>query len=204
MKKPAHININLIPEDPFFQTPLGKTLKWALSVGRYIVIFTELVVIISFATRFSLDRQVTDLNETIAQKQTIIESYGDLEQKVRDTQQKADQYEQIEQQSNIADIFPKLSKITPSDIKLDELAIKLDNVTLSGTAYSTNSLNLFINNLQLSKDFFNVNVNKIETGDKKNPGFQFSIKASTQQAELKKAAPVTEEKINVLDRTQGL
>lgn len=204
MKKPASIKINLVPQDPFFETPLGKALKWALSVGRYLVIFTELVVILSFASRFSLDRQVTDLNEALNQKQTIIESYGELEAQVKETQAKIDQYGQVEQQSNIAEIFPKLSRITPQDIRLDQLSIKLDSVSLAGTAFSNNSLNIFITNLQLSPDFFNVSVDKIETGDKKNPGFHFQIHASTKKPVLTKQVPAAVEKINVLDRTQGL
>ena len=77
-KQPAAITINLVPKDPFFATIPGRVLKWALSAGRYIVIFTELVVIISFATRFTLDRQVTDLNDTITSKEAIINSYGAL------------------------------------------------------------------------------------------------------------------------------
>ncbi len=204
MKKPAPIKINLIPQDPFFETPFGKALKWALSVGRYLVIFTELVVILSFASRFSLDRQVTDLNEDLNQKQIIIESFGDLEAQVKETQSKIEQYEQVEQQSNIADVFPNLSKITPQDIRLDQLAIKLDSISFSGTALSNNSLNIFITNLQLSPDFFNVSVDKIETGDRKNPGFHFQIHASTKNPVLTKATSPASGKTNVLDRTQGL
>jgi len=204
MKKPAAIKINLVPQDPFFETPLGKALRWALSVGRYLVIFTELIVILSFVSRFSLDRQVTDLNEALNQKQTIIESYGELEAQVKETQAKIDQYGQVEQQSNIADVFPKLSRITPQDIKLDQLVVKLDTVSLAGTAFANDSLNILINNLQLSPDFFNVSVDKIETGDRKNPGFHFQIHANTQAPVLTKSAPAPVEKVNVLDRTQGL
>ncbi len=205
MKKPAVIDINLVPKDPFFETPIGKILKWALSVGRYIVIFTELVVIISFVTRFSLDRQVTDLNESINQKQSVIESYGELEQEVRATQTKIEQYKQISQAADIADVFPQLSAIAPKSIRLDELAIKDNSVTLSGVAYSNASLSLLINNIQLSEDFMNVTVDKIETGDKKDPGFHFTIRAKTEVAELKTVGKQTEtEKVNLLDRTQGL
>lgn len=205
MKKPAPIEINLVPKDPFFETAIGKILKWALSIGRYIVIFTELIVIVSFVTRFNLDRQVTDLNGQINQKKTIIEAYGGLEDSVREVQDKIEQYKQVEQQTNIADIFPKLSEITPPDIYMDQLDIKLDSIQFSGTAYSNASLNLLINNIQLSDNFYNVRVNKIETGDDKDPGFHFSIRADTQKAELKQVnTTTTREKINVLDRTQGL
>lgn len=179
------ININLVPKDPFFSTILGKTLRWALSVGRYIVIFTELMVILSFVARFSLDRQLTNLNDSIHQKQITVESYGDLEEKVRLIQAKADQYQQIEQQTNIIDIFPALSKITPRNIQLNELTIKPTKVSMSGKSTSQQSLNILINNFQLSSDFFNITIDKIETGDSRDSGFNFLISADTKINQLK-------------------
>jgi len=175
------ININLIPKDPFFNTVLGKTLRWALSVGRYIVIFTELIVILSFVARFTLDRQLTNLNDSIHQKQVNIESYGDLEEKVRLIQAKSDQYQQIEQHANIIDIFPVLTKITPKDIRLDELTIKPTKISMSGRSLSQESLNILINNFQLSASFFDIVVDRIEAGDDQDPGFNFLISADTKE-----------------------
>lgn len=181
-KKRVDFSINLVPKDPFFNTYLGKTLKWALSVGRYIVIFTEITVIVSFITRFSLDRQVTDLNNSIFQKSTIIESFGDLEQNVRETQAKIDHYQQIEQQENITEIFPVLSQITPRDVSLDQLTIKADSITLTGRSLSQQSFSLLITNMQLSPVFFDIDIRKVETKDSNSEdeqGFEFSLAAKT-------------------------
>jgi Tfp pilus assembly protein PilN len=180
-KHTTKININLIPKDPFFDTVLGKTLRWALSVGRYIVIFTELMVILGFVARFTLDRQLTNLNDSIHQKQIAIESYGDLEEKVRLIQAKSDQYQQIEQQANIIEIFPALTRITPRDIRLDELTIKPARISMSGRSLSQESLNVLINNFQISTNFFNIAVDRIEAGDDQEPGFNFIISADTKE-----------------------
>lgn len=181
--KPKSVNfsINLLPRDPFFDSLLGRTLKWALSVGRYLVIFTELVVIISFATRFTLDRQVTDLNDALNQKKLVIESYGQLDETFRAIQTKLTDSKQIDQQINIADAFPKLVAIVPRDVQLDELTVTTESVFLSGSAPSQNTLNLLLNNLQVSKDFFSVNVDKIESRGDKIPGYLFTVRANTQQ-----------------------
>lgn len=180
-KHATKININLIPRDPFFNTVLGKILRWSLSVGRYIVIFTELMVILSFVARFSLDRQLTNLNDSVHQKQITIESYGDLEEKIRLIQAKTDQYQQIEQQENIIDIFPALTRITPRNIQLDELTIKSNKISMSGQSLSQQSLNMLINNFQISSDFSNIVVDRIEAGDNQNPGFIFLITADTKE-----------------------
>lgn len=181
MKKPAAINLNLLPKDPFLSSPIGRVLTWALSVGRYLVIFTELVVIVSFATRFSLDRQVTDLNGSIHQKQIIIDSYGELEQNVRDAQKKIDSYLQVQQTVNISDAFGAISQVTPQDIKLSTLTVLPNTITFTGSSPSSVSLNLLINNLQFSPNFTNVVVDRIQTKSDQTPGFTFTIHASIQR-----------------------
>ncbi|MCB9813384.1 MAG: PilN domain-containing protein [Pseudomonadales bacterium] len=203
MKKTAQIKINLIPKDPFFSTIIGKLLKWALSVGRYIVIFTELVVIMSFIARFTLDRQVTDLNSSINQKKQIILAYGDIEESFRTAQEKISQYEQTEQEANIIDTFENLSKIMPDGIILEDLSIKPTTITISGQTFSQTSFNLLINNLQLSQDFTKIDVGEIES-NKDKTGLSFRIRANTRQEVKIEKAPVVNEKVNLLDRTQGL
>lgn len=181
MPKPADIKINLAPKDPFFETTIGKFLNWALHVGRYIVIFTELVVILSFASRFTLDRRVTDLNESIHQKRIIAESYGPLENNFRLAQEKIKSYEQIEQTNNLVEVFPKLQRVVPKNIQLVDLLVEPNGISLEAVAASNNALNLFINNLQLSPDFSEVTVSRIETRGEKQPGFVVLVKANTAE-----------------------
>jgi Tfp pilus assembly protein PilN len=177
--QPVAIDINLVPKDPFFATKVGRALQWSLSVGRYIVMFTELVVVLSFATRFYLDRQVTDLNQTIFRKQTIIESYGDFEERFLTVQERIAEYKQIEQKENIADIFPALSQVIPDGVELRELIIYPDRTSLSGSVLSQRALNLLINNLQISPDFTDVVVNTIESEGTITSGFAFKLNAKT-------------------------
>ena len=156
-------------------------MQWALSVGRYLVIFTELVVIISFGTRFTLDRRATDLNSAIYQKKLIIESLGDLEERVRDVQQRIESYKQIEQQQNLADAFPALTQITPPDIVLEELTVQPGRVGLAGTARSNSAFNTLITNIQLSPAFADVVVDRIESGTAQQPGLKFRLRAALRR-----------------------
>lgn len=177
--KSVAIDINLVPKDPFFETTLGKTLQWALTAGRYIVMFTELVVVISFASRFYLDRQITDLNQSIFQQISVIEASQPFEEQFREVQTKIEQYQQIEQTENIVDVFPALSEVIPDGVELTELAIFPDRVALNGVVRSQRSLNLLINNLQLSPNFTNVVVNTIESQGSSTTGFAFRLSAQT-------------------------
>lgn len=203
-KKPATININLVPKDPFFHTSIGRALQWALSAGRYIIIFTELIVIISFAARFTLDRQITDLNSDLVANQAAIENYGELESDFRLAQSKIENVEQIEQEVNIVDVFQKLSEVTPQDVTMSQLVITPDSVSITGKTLSQTSFNLLVNNLQLSPQFRNVSVSKVESEDDGSPGLLFNILADTKLKDAKAVNATKEEKVNVLDRTQGL
>ncbi len=173
------ISINLVPKDPFYNSLIGRILTWAMTAGRYLVIFTELIVIISFATRFKLDRDVTDLNTSLHQKKIIIESYGPLESNVRQTQAKIEQYNQVETSGNIVDVFAYLTEVTPTDVVLDKLVINPTSVVVSGKTLSQVAFNTLINNLQLSPHFQNITVSKVEASQESS-GLDFQLQANTK------------------------
>lgn len=177
VSKRLDVAINLVPQDPFFETVLGRFLKWALSVGRYIVIFTELIVIVSFASRFTLDRMVTDLNGSITQKERAISSYGELEKNFRFIQQQIEDYKQLQQDSNLVEIFPLLNENIPRNVIFETLLITDDSVNFTGAALSQEALNILVNNLQLSPYFTEVTINKIESIAERSAGVNFDIRA---------------------------
>ena len=57
--------VNLLPPSEFELSFGGRFLKWAVTTGRYIIIMTELVVILAFLSRFKLDEDLRNLNEQI-------------------------------------------------------------------------------------------------------------------------------------------
>jgi Tfp pilus assembly protein PilN len=177
MSKNVSFNINLAPKDPFFATPLGKLLKWALSVGRYIVIFTEVIVIVSFVSRFTLDRQITDLNNSITQKVNVIDSFGDLETNVKNTQRVIEDYKQTGQSTEILKTFPEINKVTPVGVYLKQLSVRPNQIAITGSSFDQENLNNFINNLSLSTYFSDVNISKIESNKQNDSNFTFTVSA---------------------------
>ena len=158
----------------------------------------------SFIARFTLDRQVTDLNSSIEKKRQIILSYGDLEDNFRGIQEKITQYQQTEQETNMVDTFANLSAVVPDGITLTELAIRPSNVSIAGRTFSQNSFNILVNNLQLSSDFVNINVGEVHSSEEEKGSIEFLIKADTKIVQKVQNNVVQEEEIDLLDRTQGL
>ena len=62
------VRINLLGSQDLEHTPWGRIVAWATTYGRYIMITTEIIVLLAFISRFSLDRKNTDLTEEVTQK----------------------------------------------------------------------------------------------------------------------------------------
>lgn len=175
MKPARSIDINLLPRDPFYSSVVGRVVLWSLTVGRYLLIFTLATVIISFASRFNLDRQRTDLNAKIFQQLSIIESYGTLEDDFKVAQQKIQLYSDVANQKNLTEVFSNLSAVTPPEINIEKLTVTPENVNVTGSAPSQEIFNTLITNLQLSQHFMDIIVTKVEANSSSSDyTFQFS------------------------------
>ena len=65
-------SINLLPKSDFEASFWGKFLKWGVSSGRYLVILTELVVIVAFLSRFKLDWDYAAVRDRINGKRAVL------------------------------------------------------------------------------------------------------------------------------------
>lgn len=137
---PAQVSVNLLPKDPFLDSIVGKFLLWSLQIGRYLVVFTELVVILSFLSRFKLDRDLTDLNEKITvQKQTIL-SYGDTEAKFNAAKSKIETIKLIQDSQLGLNTLTFLEQNLPIDVKLNRLTSSVNGWTIDASTLSAQSL----------------------------------------------------------------
>jgi hypothetical protein len=168
--------INLYPEDPFFDTLIGRVMRWLVGAGRHLIIFTELIVITSFFSRFYLDRQITDLNTSLQQKQSVAQSYGNLENEFRQAQQAVADVEQVLNQQGRTEVFRILSTVTPPDVKYSAVSLSQGGVSLQGTVGSLQSMSQFVENLKATPDFQRINVSQLEMGDSKSGTLQFQVR----------------------------
>jgi Tfp pilus assembly protein PilN len=160
--------ISLLPVEEFEKTRLGRFLKWALTFGRWIVITTELLVILCFLSRFKLDRELTDLGERIKQQQAIISSFGELEKDFRNLQKRLVEIGDLEKkQFSSADRLDEVAEMIPLDVSLKEWNVKGEKIEISAVVLSEAGLGSLMREFSESR-FKNVrveNVNKKETGE---------------------------------------
>lgn len=159
-KKP--LNINLLPEDDFEKTSFGRFIKWALSVGRYIVVFTELIVILAFLSRFKLDRDLTDIHESIEQKKAIIASAQELEREIRGLQDNLMKINEVTKKQNpYSSFITSFARIVPDEVTIENLTLEKDRLSLSCTSLTPEGIGLFIYQLKQSPKFSNISIEDI-------------------------------------------
>lgn len=171
------VAVNLLPRDAFSESFIGKLLLWALSIGRYIVVFTELIVIVSFLSRFKLDRDLTDLNSSIDQQLAVVKSYGDLEPTIRRVQTKTRLIRELTDVTQPHEVVNLVSTMLPVDVRLTKLSVYSDRLELSGISLSAQGFAVFVHGLQQQSTFWGLQVVKIASEDQNDPGIHFDLTA---------------------------
>lgn len=169
------ITVNLLSADAFSESIFGKVLMWALSIGRYIVVFTELIVILSFLSRFKLDRDLTDLNSQINQQLLVIDSYGDLEHRFKDLQLKLSFMRERLAGVDVETTFESVILNLPPDVKLKNITTNRERVTLSATSLSSQGFYQFVNNLKANKAFSDLKVSNVSQDEEVVGGIVFDL-----------------------------
>lgn len=173
---PAHPKpINLLPGDELDKAPLGKFLKWALTYGRYIVVITELIVLLAFLSRFKLDRDLSDLSENITRKKNIIKASSQFEEKVRRLQIQLEAVDTIEKEArHIEEDVRMMAQVMPSEAQISSIKINAGNITVNGSTGSEPGLATIMESLRKNPKVKNVTVGKINK-DGANGVLSFSL-----------------------------
>lgn len=184
MAAPKVKKINLLLKEGFEYSTLGKALSWLLSIGRIVVIFTELVVIIAFLSRFWLDKTHTDLLEENDIKKSQVQSSSNFEKDFRSAQSRIQTYSDL-QKSRLAPsaILKDLSALLPADVILSDVQINATGVKVEGTSLSESGLAGYIKALDDNKRFKETTLGDVSLKLSGQKVITFTISSSYEKAE---------------------
>lgn len=158
MAKATAINLLRGSETHYVDT----ILKWALSTGRFLIILTETIALAAFVYRFTLDREIIDLADSIKDNQAIVSLYRD-EPKYRNL------HERLNFVSSVSASFETKSTILEDLVRLAQdkavyqrLSIGQNEVNIELITNSTGALSSYIESLRSSPKYGNVSVYKVE------------------------------------------
>lgn len=164
--------LSLLPDESNNNTFWARTVKYLTTIGRYIIVFTELVVISAFISRFWLDRQNSDISETLRQQKAIIESTFEFEQEFLALQSRLNFIDlHYQNQPKYVDNIRSIASAIPNDVFFQQLTITPKTAQVSLYSYQEDSLVNTMVNLLLSPAIKIVDIQKIEKKSKDSKYF---------------------------------
>jgi hypothetical protein len=166
--------VNLLPPSEFETSFGGKFLKWAVTGGRYIIIVTELIVILAFISRFKLDEDIRKLHEEIAGKVNVLDAELPGEMEFKRVQKRLEIAGKIFQTRYplTADWKKVVSKV-PTQVKLTSLVFGKTAVSLQANAASEQELGLILSGLSADPTWTGVILSQIT--EQPAEGIKFSV-----------------------------
>ncbi len=175
------IRINLLGSQDLEHTPWGRLVSWATTYGRYIMITTEIVVLLAFISRFSLDRKNTDLTEELTQKQAIIVANLEFERDIKTLQTNlATAKKLLADQAKPVELINLIEELIPPDVYLRSLDLSQNRLTINATAGTTQGFAQFLSNLSVTKQAQNVTLGDIERDPISGIDFQLTADVNVE------------------------
>ncbi len=160
LKNQLRLKLNLLHPNEIPPSLPTRFLRWVVSYGRYIVIFTEIIVVSAFVYRFKLDYDLDTLKTSINKDVPFIEGLISDEARITQAQIKLKTIGTTYNSApNWKRIFNNLSTEIPTSVRINSL--NLDNsdsaaeyisIKFVGQTNSVNDLGFFIRKLRDLKD----------------------------------------------------
>lgn len=185
--KSSDLNIDLLPKDNLTSSS-NEAVHWVLTVGRYLIIFTEVIALSTFLVGIYLSKQKNDLRGEVKALQNRVAGYqicdskdpnAFCEDRFRKIQNQINQIASLkgaQTQNNL--VVEEFLKLLPVGLKLDSLALDKEIITFSGTLPTETELQTLISSFNASKK---INALDITNLSKEASFYKFSAAAAVNR-----------------------
>lgn len=157
--------INLLPQEEFDVSVVGRALKWAMGTFRIIVVVTEIIVMGAFLSRFWLDAQNSDLTAAIKIKSAQILAQAAIEKEFRDVQSKLNIAKQITPAVQSSQKVDAITSRLPPGVNLSSVTVAEDSAQVKGSSSSEFGIAQFVANLKADPSFKDVDLGQINSSE---------------------------------------
>lgn len=172
------ININLMPGQEEFQDSVGSTIHWALTIGRYLVIFTEIVAIAIFILSIKLSADKQDLKESISNLTQQVSAQEDFEEEFRSVQDRINEVKDQRSSHFLNNkVLSEFLKLLPQGMTLETLELAENEISFSGSFATPKELQTLILTFSQSDTIVGLNISKLEHPNASSKRFEFSASA---------------------------
>lgn len=154
------LSINLVKKKEI--DSFDNFLNWALSIGRLIVIATQIIAISALIYRFSLDQRLVSLHDEIGLQQKQLSFLRKDEENFRNLQDRLDLASNFSQEgTKVYRIFQDIVSFTPEDLKYDDMTLRRNQTTIDLSVASIPTLTDFVNSLKSYSKTRSVSIDNI-------------------------------------------
>lgn len=154
-------SINLIKTDK--KEAINQVVNWALTIGRALVIFVEIIALSALLYRFILDNQLRDIHTKIKQEQAILESQKKNEEVYKNLQDRLSVISSVSDKGGESvKIFKDIVSFAPLGMTFSNISLTENAIRIEANVSSIYPLSLFINSLKTYKNVESVSIDKIE------------------------------------------
>src|SRR3989344_1688125 len=172
------VNINLIckPKQAFRES----FLKWAVNVGRVIIITTELIALSALLYRFTIDRKIIDLHDQIKRAEIFVKNQQAKENDYVSIQRRLENIKktQAEAETKIALINDILASVSQGSFSSTNITVNQNSININGFAFSIFQLNNFIENLKGNPNITSISLDDVSSV---NEGIQFKLRIELKE-----------------------
>ena len=175
---PKNKSINLLPQEEFDVSLLGRTLKWAMGTFRIIVIATEMIVMAAFLSRFWLDAQNSDLINSIKIKTAQIVAQAATEDQFRSVQSKLSIAAKTSPAIASSQKVNLIASKVPPDVNLTSVSVLDKSAQIKGASITELGIAQFLANLKADSSFKSVDLGQTSSSETNAAQTVFSVTIS--------------------------
>jgi Tfp pilus assembly protein PilN len=158
------------------ESAVERIIYFALNYLRYVLVFTQILVIWVFFYRLKTDQEIIDLQEKVTEKNEIIQAMEPLFKEARAVDLKINESSSIiKQQNQWQNAFSYFLSTFPDKIYLSKLELKDSSIIMDGRGENADIIKKYYLNLKKESKFKNINLKTIEKSDL---GFEFTLELS--------------------------
>lgn len=155
------VSINLIKKDR--KETINQVVTWAQTIGRFLIIFVQIITLTALIYRFVLDNQLRDVHTKIKQEQAILESQKKNEEIYKNLQDRLTVAATFSDKGNESiKIFKDIISFAPIGMTFTNVTLTESGLSIEANVSSVYPLSIFVNSLKKYQKTETVSIDKIE------------------------------------------
>ena len=172
-KGSSETNIELLPSSTPFGS-IGGITSWVLRVGRYLIIFTEIVALAIFILSIKLSMDKNNLKDDISSLSNQVSEQQSFEREFRSVSERFGEVKGLmAAHFETNKVIAELLRILPQGMKLNNLFIDGQAIEFTGSFSKPPQLQTLVVEFSKSNKIVGLNIQELKSPDEDSPDFTF-------------------------------